>query len=110
MLLGGDELGRTQRRQQQRVVPGQRALLVRLGARRGQQRLLDFTQRLIALRREHPVFRRRGSSRAAERLGSGVPDVWWFRPDGRRMTQADWRRGDAHTLGVFLNGARDPAP
>ena len=34
MLLGGDEIGRTQRRQQQRLLPGQRDLLVRLGARR----------------------------------------------------------------------------
>jgi len=34
--------------------------------------------------------------------------VWWFRPDGRRMTQKDWQRPDAHTLGVFLNGAEIP--
>ena len=40
--------------------------------------------------------------------GSGLPDVWWFRPDGRRMTQKDWQRHDAHTLGVFLNGAEIP--
>ena len=42
------------------------------------------------------------------RLGSGAPDVWWFRPDGRRMTQADWSRGDAFALGAFLNGAEIP--
>jgi isoamylase len=30
--------------------------------------------------------------------------VWWFRPDGRRMTQRDWQRPDGHVLGVFLNG------
>ena len=36
---------------------------------------------------------------------SGLPDVWWFRPaDGRRMSQNDWRRSDARSLGVFLNG------
>ena len=40
--------------------------------------------------------------------GSGLPDVWWFRPDGRRMTQKDWQREDAHTLGVFLNGEEIP--
>src|SRR3712207_3086799 len=34
----------------------------------------------------------------------GLPDVWWFRPDGRRMTTPDWNRPDAHVLGVFLNG------
>ena len=41
-------------------------------------------------------------------MGSGLPDVWWFRPDGRRMTQRDWQQTDAHTLGVFLNGQEIP--
>ena len=36
--------------------------------------------------------------------GADLPDVWWIRPDGRRMTQRDWRRGDARAIGVFLNG------
>ena len=65
--------------------------------------LLEFTRRLLALRRAHPIFRRtqflngRGSS-------SGLPDAWWFRPDGRRMTAADWQNAGGHALGVFLNG------
>jgi glycogen operon protein len=65
--------------------------------------LQEFTRRLLALRRKHPIFRRtqflngRGSP-------SGLPDAWWFRPDGRRMTNADWQKADAHVLGVFLNG------
>jgi glycogen operon protein len=33
-----------------------------------------------------------------------LPDVWWFRPDGKKMTQRDWTNPDARTLGVFLNG------
>ena len=57
MLLGGDELGRTQQREQQRLLPGQRDQLVRLVRdRRGAD---AFTKKLIALRRAHPVFRRR---------------------------------------------------
>jgi glycogen operon protein len=39
--------------------------------------------------------------------GSGLPDVWWVRPDGRRMTQRDWHAGGA-VLGVFLNGRELP--
>ena len=47
MLCGGDEMGRTQQRQQQRLLPGQRDLLVRLaGVARGPARMLDFTRRL----------------------------------------------------------------
>ena len=65
--------------------------------------LLEFARRVIALRREHPVFRRTSflSGRAGE---SGLPDAWWFRPDGRRMTQRDWTNPETQTLGVFLNG------
>jgi glycogen operon protein len=33
-----------------------------------------------------------------------LPDVWWFRPDGRRMTRRAWDDPDGRTLGVFLNG------
>ena len=40
--------------------------------------------------------------------GSGLPDVWWFRPDGRKMTQRDWGRGETKTIGVFLNGDEIP--
>jgi glycogen operon protein len=43
--------------QQQRLLPGQRDLVVRLGARR--RALLGFTRDLIRLRSEHPVFTRR---------------------------------------------------
>jgi glycogen operon protein len=70
-----------------------------------QRELHDFSRRLLALRRDHPVFRR---SRffAGHLPGEPLPDVWWFRPDGRRMTQRDWKRGDAHALGVFLNGEK----
>ena len=58
----------------------------------------------MQLRRDHPVFRRNEFLRGRESEGSGLPDVWWFRPDGRKMTQRDWEHRDAHMLGVFLNG------
>ena len=70
--------------------------------------LVAFTKRLLRLRAEHPVFRRSAFLTGEERQGSGAPDVWWFRPDGRKMTQADWSRGDAFALGAFLNGAEIP--
>ena len=107
MLLGGDELGRTQRRQQQRLVPGQRDLLVRLGARR-RRRAARVHARLIALRSRHPVFRRDAFLDRRQPRGSGLPDVWWFRPDGRKMTRRDWAAARRSTLGVFLNGDEIP--
>ena len=69
-----------------------------------QRRLLEFTRRLIELRREHPVFRRTNFLAGQQQEGSGLPDAWWFRADGRRMTQRDWANRVSGTLGVFLNG------
>src|SRR5439155_206823 len=61
---------------------------------RADEDLLEYTRRLIRLRQEHPVFRRQHFLTGRAVSGSGLPDVWWFRPDGRRMTQRDWQRGD----------------
>ncbi len=63
--------------------------------------MLEFTRRLIRLRRAHPVFRR---TRFFHGRGTQLPDVWWMRPDGRRMTRRDWENSDARAIGVFLNG------
>jgi isoamylase len=72
--------------------------------------LLEFTRTLLRLRREHPVFRRRAFLTGEERMGSGAPDAWWFRTDGRRMTRRDWERPDGHVVGVFLNGREITSP
>jgi glycogen operon protein len=101
MLLGGDEIGRTQGGNNNAwCQDNEISWFDWEGADR---ELLEFARRLIALRREHPAFRRARflSGDAGE---SGLPDVWWFRTDGRRMTQRDWADTGLRTLGVFLNG------
>jgi isoamylase len=104
MLLGGDELSRTQRGNNNAWCQDNELSWYEWGLRQGQPEHLEFTQRLIDLRAAHPVFRRGKFLAGREREGSGLPDVWWFRPDGRRMTQRDWQQPGAHVLGVFLNG------
>jgi glycogen operon protein len=104
MLLGGDEFGRTQGGNNNAWCQDSEISWfdwdwVPQGAE-----LFAFTRRLIALRQAHPAFRRTRFLHGEEVEGSTLPDVWWFRPDGRRMGQADWARPDAHVLGVFLNG------
>jgi glycogen operon protein len=101
MLLGGDELGRSQGGNNNAWCQDNEVSWFDWASADGE--LLEFVQRMIRLRREHPVFRRESFlSGSAGR--SGLPDVWWFRPDGRRMTQRDWTSPDTHTLGVLLNG------
>jgi isoamylase len=101
MLLGGDELGRTQGGNNNAWCQDNEISWFDWEDADGE--LLEFARRVIALRREHPVFRRTSflSGKAGE---SGLPDAWWFRPDGRRMTQRDWTSPETKTLGVFLNG------
>jgi len=107
MLLGGDELGRTQRGNNNAWCQDNE--LSWFDWEHGDRELTGFLQRLIRLRAAHPVFRRSSFLTGRETRGSGLPDVWWFRPDGRRMTQRDWQRPDARVLGVFLNGREIPA-
>jgi isoamylase len=108
MLLGGDEIARTQRGNNNAYCQDNEISWIDWNLDERAQRLLAWTKRLIDVRERHPVFRRGDFLTGEERLGSGAPDVWWFRPDGRKMTQRNWRDGGAQTLGVFLNGSEIP--
>jgi isoamylase len=107
MLVGGDEFGRSQGGNNNAWCQDNE--ISWFDWESADLELQQFTQQLIRLRREHPVFRRSAFLTGREVRGSGLPDVWWFRPDGRRMTQKDWQRDDARTLGVFLNGQEIPS-
>jgi glycogen operon protein len=101
MILGGDELGRTQHGNNNAWCQDNELSWYDWGAE--DIGLHAFARRLVHLRRRHPVFRRKSFLRGNELKGSGLPDVWWFRPDGRKMTRRDWQHGEC-LLGMFLNG------
>jgi glycogen operon protein len=103
MLLGGDEFGRTQSGNNNAWCQDNELSWVDWSLAAQNEELREFTRRLLALRREHPIFHRTQFLNG-EGSPSGLPDAWWFRPDGRRMTAADWQNTGAHVLGVFLNG------
>jgi isoamylase len=102
MLLGGDELGRTQGGNNNAYCQDNQVSWYAWEAADGH--LLDFTRSVIQLRRRHPVFRRRQYFTGRPVGGRGCSDVDWFRHDGVEMTTEDWQRGYAKALGVFLNG------
>ena len=106
MLLGGDEMGRSQGGNNNAWCQDNEISWYDWES--VDEDLLAFSKRLIALRDEHPVFRRRQFLHGTEEEGSGLPDAWWFRPDGRRMTGRDW--GGAQVVGMFLNGKEIAAP
>jgi isoamylase len=104
MLLAGDELGRTQHGNNNAWCQDNELSWVDWDLDEESVQLLEWTKRLIALRRAHVVFRRTRFLSGRDGGGGSLPDVWWFRPDGRRMTIRDWENPDSRALGVFLNG------
>ena len=72
------------------------------------EQLHAFTHRLTTMRREHPVFRRRGWFQDRPIHGAEVGDIAWFQPDGNEMTDDDWNVSFAKSLGLFLNGDELP--
>ncbi|MDZ7680077.1 MAG: glycogen debranching protein GlgX [Acidimicrobiales bacterium] len=102
MLLAGDELGRTQRGNNNAYCQDNEVSWVDWQGK--DDELLTYTQALIALRARHPVFRRGGHFAGEMTPGSDAPDVAWFTPAGVPMTDDDWQQGYARSLTVFLNG------
>jgi glycogen operon protein len=111
MLLGGDEMNRTQHGNNNAWCQDNEISWYDWSENPEAERMRAFTRRVIRLRHEHCVFRRESFLRGQEVKGSGLPDVWWFRPDGLKMTRRDWQGGE-HVLGMFLNGKEilNPGP
>jgi glycogen operon protein len=102
MLLAGDERNRTQHGNNNGYCQDNELSWLDWSPDGRGERLLEFTRRLIRLRHEHPVFRRPSFFQGVGR--HDLPDVYWFRPDGRKMTRRDFDSA-APQIGVFLNGA-----
>ena len=100
MLLGGDEIGRTQGGNNNAYCQDNE--ISWFDWEHVDDGLREFTRRLIALRREHPVFRRRHWFQG--RPLRGTVDICWLRPDATEMDDADWEANFARSVAVFLNG------
>ncbi len=105
MLLGGDEIGRTQGGNNNAYCQDNE--ISWFDWRAVDADLLEFTRTLIHLRRDHPVFRRRRWFFG--RPIRGTVDIGWCRPDGQEMSDDDWDFSDAMALGLFLNGEAIPS-
>jgi glycogen operon protein len=104
MLLGGDELGRTQLGNNNPYCQDNELSWHDWALDDERRDLLEFTRRVFALRRAHPVLRRRRWLTGRELSGSGAKDVVWLTPDGRELAESDWANRWARALGMFLNG------
>ena len=104
MLTAGDEIGRTQGGNNNAYSQDNPISWVDWTLDDEKAALLAFTRRMIALRRAHPVFRRRDFFQGRAIYGGEVSDIHWFKPDGTEMTQQDWEHEYARALGVLLIG------
>jgi isoamylase len=101
MLLGGDEIGRTQQGNNNAYCQDNEIAWFDWAA--ADAGLLAFTRDLVALRRAHPVFRRQRFL-----AGAQARELGWFTPAGTAMTGADWSNSSALALALYLDGTDDP--
>jgi isoamylase len=101
MLLGGDEMGRTQDGNNNAYCQDNETTWFDWAS--PDTALLDYTRHLIAFRRAHPVFRRRRFL-----AGTEASELQWFTPAGTPMGSADWADADARALAIYLDGHDDP--
>ena len=104
MLLGGDEIGRTQQGNNNAYCQDNEISWYDWRLDRQRRDLLAFIRYLIGLRRRHPVLRRRQFFYGRRIQGSEVKDLTWFRPDGKEMTEEDWANPHTRGLGLRLSG------
>jgi isoamylase len=108
MICGGDEFGRTQHGNNNAYCQDNE--ISWLDWEHVDDGLFAFASRVIAFRREHPVFQRRRWFYGRPLRGAEVSDIGWFKPDGGEMTDDDWQSAFARSIGVFLSGQGIPAP
>jgi glycogen operon protein len=102
MILGGDEMGRTQRGNNNAYCQDDE--ITWFDWEHVDRALLEYSDRLVAFRNEHPVFRRRGWFEGPLPEEDGLQDIEWFSATGVEMTEADWGRRLNRSIGMFLSG------
>ncbi|WP_326596437.1 glycogen debranching protein GlgX [Streptomyces sp. NBC_01803] len=109
MLVAGDEMGRTQRGNNNAYCQDNEISWIDwfLLADPEWRPLLDLTRRLIRMRRDHPVLRRRAFFSGRRQGPEGIRDLGWFTIEGKEMTEEDWY-APSETLGMFLSGRDIP--
>ncbi|MEP7068393.1 MAG: glycogen debranching protein GlgX [Usitatibacter sp.] len=108
MILAGDEFGRTQRGNNNAYCQDNEINWVDWYWDDPKWHLLNFVKRMIRLRKEHPILRRRDFFHGVAVGEGGRKDVAWLMPDGQEMTAEEWEKDFARALGMWLYGGSLP--
>jgi len=106
MITAGDEIARTQQGNNNAYCQDSPISWVDWTMDDERTALFTFARRVIDLRRNHPVFRRRHFFEGRALRGEAVQDIVWLKPDGKEMTDEEWNHDFARCLGVYLAGDR----
>jgi glycogen operon protein len=104
MLLGGDEMGRTQQGNNNAYCQDNAISWFDWNLNQEQRELLEFTRGLIAFRTEHPVLRRRRYFEGLFLPGADIKDLTWFKLDGTEIMDAAWNDSELHSMAMRLAG------
>ena len=104
MLAAGDEVGRTQQGNNNAYCQDNELSWIDWHLDDEREQMLAFARRVLALRRLHPVFRRRRFLQGSAPQGTAGKDVTWLTPAGAEMTVVEWNQDFARCLGVLLAG------
>lgn len=102
MLVAGDEFGRTQKGNNNAYCQDNE--ISWLNWQQQDKSLLEFTRKLIGFTKKHEVFCRQHWFKGRPVKRSGPEDIAWFQPDGKEMTEENWKLDFAKSLAVYLNG------
>ena len=105
MLLGGDELSRTQGGNNNAYCQDNEINYYNWDLDEREQAFLEFVRRAIDFRRGHASFRRRHFLHGRPDQ-QGIKDAIWWHPEGREMEHEDWQRNGLRALGMLLRGDR----
>jgi isoamylase len=102
MIVAGDEISRTQNGNNNAYCQDNEISWINWED--ADNELLQFTRKLISLRRKHPAFCRRRWFQGQPIKGIGLEDIQWFTLEGTEMSEDHWNEDFAKSLGVFLFG------
>jgi glycogen operon protein len=104
MMYAGDAIGHTQKGNNNAYCQDNDISWINWTVQPQDRDLLAFVQRMINLRKRHPVFRRRRFFQGRPIKGANVKDVVWLSPSGSEMSEGQWRDPGVRCLGMFLAG------
>ncbi len=104
MLRGGDELSQSQGGNNNAYCQDSPVSWLRWRLSDEEEEFLEFVRRAIRLWQEQPVLQRRKFFQGRPVRGESVRDVFWLTPQGREMTDEDWRKHYTRCLGMRLEG------